>query len=150
VGKTCEFFCAFIAKDLQQETNLNCDVHVICHWGERFLNMQCHGIGELDIQSDGGSIALVGHPNVGKSVLFQRLTGQRVAISNYPGTTVEVAKGVSKALSEAPLIDTPGVIAFPPHSEDEEVTARVLLEVKLLGNIINPWLTDWANRLIPF
>jgi ferrous iron transport protein B len=74
-----------------------------------------------------GSIALVGHPNVGKSVLFQKLTGQRVIISNYPGTTVELARGSLRNLPEITLVDTPGVIAFPPHSEDEQVTGRVLL-----------------------
>jgi ferrous iron transport protein B len=74
-----------------------------------------------------GNIALVGHPNVGKSALFQRLTGQHVAVSNYPGTTVEVTRGAARALPETLVVDTPGVIAFPPHSEDEQVTARVLL-----------------------
>ncbi|OGO36937.1 MAG: ferrous iron transport protein B [Chloroflexi bacterium RBG_16_57_11] len=74
-----------------------------------------------------GSIALVGHPNVGKSVIFQRLTGQRVIVSNYPGTTVEVARGSAPRLPGLTLIDTPGVIAFPPYSEDEQVTARLLL-----------------------
>jgi ferrous iron transport protein B len=74
-----------------------------------------------------GSIALVGHPNVGKSVLFQKLTGQRVIIANYPGTTVEVTRGNLKSLPDTTLVDTPGVIAFPPHSEDEQVTGRVLL-----------------------
>lgn len=88
--------------------------------------MQCHSTGPIQIQA-GGSIALVGHPNVGKSVIFQRLTGQRVTISNYPGTTIEIARGTARDFPEAPLIDTPGVISFPPHSEDEEVTASVLL-----------------------
>ncbi|MFC1923039.1 ferrous iron transport protein B [Chloroflexota bacterium] len=74
-----------------------------------------------------GSIALVGHPNVGKSVLFQKLTGQRVIIANYPGTTVELARGSLRNFPEITLVDTPGVIAFPPHSEDEQVTGRVLL-----------------------
>jgi ferrous iron transport protein B len=92
--------------------------------------MHCHPNQSIQIQP-GGSIALVGHPNVGKSALFQRLTGQRVAISNYPGTTVEIARGISKVLSDVAMIDTPGVIAFPPHSEDEEVTARVLLNEPL-------------------
>ncbi len=75
-----------------------------------------------------GCIALIGHPNVGKSVLFQRLTGQHVIISNYPGTTVEIARGASRAFPQMVLVDTPGVITFPPHSDDEQVTARVLLE----------------------
>jgi len=89
--------------------------------------MQCHGAAQAATISPGGSIALVGHPNVGKSVLFNLLTGQRVAISNYPGTTVEVARGIARALPEMVLVDTPGVVTFPPHSEDERVTARVIL-----------------------
>ncbi len=60
-------------------------------------------------------------------MIFQRLTGQRVVVSNYPGTTVEVARGTARALPGFTLIDTPGVIAFPPYSEDEQVTARLLV-----------------------
>jgi len=89
--------------------------------------MSCHTSESIQTHP-GDLIALVGQPNVGKSALFQRLTGQRVAISNYPGTTVEIARGISKALADAAVIDTPGVIAFPPHSEDEQVTARVLFD----------------------
>lgn len=74
-----------------------------------------------------GSIALVGHPNVGKSVLFQKLTGQRVIVSNYPGTTVELARGSLRSIPDTILVDTPGVVTFPPQSEDEQVTGRVLL-----------------------
>jgi ferrous iron transport protein B len=79
------------------------------------------------VEGRDGSIALVGHPNVGKSVLFQKLTGQRVIVANYPGTTVELVRGNLRSLPEVTLVDTPGVIAFPPHSEDEQVTGRVLL-----------------------
>ena len=89
--------------------------------------MHCHGLGESEIDIAGGCIALVGHPNVGKSVLFQRLTGQHVAVSNYPGTTIELARGIARRLPETVILDTPGVITFPPHSDDEQVTARVLL-----------------------
>ncbi len=89
--------------------------------------MDCHATHPAQIESRDGSIALVGHPNVGKSVLFQKLTGQRVIVSNYPGTTVEVTRGRLRNLPETTLVDTPGVIAFPPHSEDEQVTGRVLL-----------------------
>ena len=92
--------------------------------------MQCHSPVETGSIS-GGTIALVGHPNVGKSVIFQRLTGQRVAISNYPGTTVEVARGMARSLPDIMLVDTPGVITFPPHSDDERVTAHVLLNEPL-------------------
>ena len=81
----------------------------------------------VQAENKNGSIALVGHPNVGKSVLFQKLTGQRVIVANYPGTTVEVTRGSLKSLPDTILVDTPGVIAFPPHSEDEQVTGHVLL-----------------------
>ena len=81
----------------------------------------------VPVETGVGCIALVGHPNVGKSVLFQKLTGQRVIGNNYPGTTVEVTRGSLRNLPETTLVDTPGVIAFPPHSEDEQVTGRVLL-----------------------
>lgn len=92
--------------------------------------MSCHtpAVSETPLV---GSIALVGHPNVGKSVLFQQLTGQRVVVSNYPGTTVEVARGAVRRIPGVSLVDTPGVVAFPPYSEDEVVTARLLLNEQL-------------------
>jgi ferrous iron transport protein B len=76
-------------------------------------------------------IALVGHPNVGKSVFFQRLTGQFVTVSNYPGTTVEISRGKMRAIPGVEVVDTPGVLAFPSISEDERVTARLLLHEPL-------------------
>jgi ferrous iron transport protein B len=93
--------------------------------------MHCHSSAEPQILTRAGSIALVGHPNVGKSALFQRLTGQRVNVSNYPGTTVEVARGASRTFPGMEIVDTPGVISFPPHTEDEQVTARVLFDEPL-------------------
>jgi ferrous iron transport protein B len=95
--------------------------------------MHCHSASQSDLINPNGSIALVGHPNVGKSVLFQRLTGQQVAIANYPGTTVELARGPARRLPGMVLLDTPGVVTFPPLSEDEQVTARVLLYEPLKG-----------------
>lgn len=73
-------------------------------------------------------ILLVGNPNVGKSVLFHQLTGQYVTVSNYPGTTVEVAQGSLRHCPERLVIDTPGIVTFPARSEDEEVTVRALLD----------------------
>jgi ferrous iron transport protein B len=89
--------------------------------------MHSHEPSEHAISTSGGTIALIGQPNVGKSVLFQRLTGQHVIVSNYPGTTVEVARGTVRDDKDTILLDTPGVIAFPPQTEDEQVTERVLL-----------------------
>lgn len=76
----------------------------------------------------GGRIVLVGNPNVGKSMLFHRLTGKYVTVSNYPGTTVEISQGVLRGLADVVLIDTPGIVSFPPRSDDEAVTARLLLQ----------------------
>jgi ferrous iron transport protein B len=89
--------------------------------------MECHKTVPVKIETGNGSIALVGHPNVGKSVIFQKLTGQRVIVANYPGTTVEVTRGSLRTLPGTTLVDTPGVVAFPSQSEDEQVTGRVLL-----------------------
>lgn len=93
--------------------------------------MHCHDTSQKVSISPGGSIALIGHPNVGKSVLFQKMTGQYVTVSNYPGTTVEVSRSAALNLPETTLVDTPGVLTFPPHTEDEKVTARVLFEENL-------------------
>ena len=58
-------------------------------------------------------IALVGNANVGKSVIFGRLTGQYAVVSNYPGTTVAVTSGRAMVNGEVcELIDTPGVNAL--------------------------------------
>lgn len=76
-------------------------------------------------------LALVGNPNVGKSVLFGLLTGRYVTVSNYPGTTVEITTGVAKALREPlPVIDSPGTNSLIPQSEDERVTRDLLLEAQ--------------------
>jgi len=74
------------------------------------------------------SVALVGNPNVGKSVIFGFLTGHYATVSNYPGTTVEVIRGQGGAPGrELEFIDTPGVASLVPMSEDEQVTRNILL-----------------------
>jgi ferrous iron transport protein B len=74
-------------------------------------------------------VVLFGNPNVGKSALFGALTGTYVTVSNYPGTTVEVARGMASIAGEkVPLVDTPGTASFLPSSEDERVARDLLLE----------------------
>lgn len=87
--------------------------------------------GALHPQISGDTIALIGHPNVGKSVLFNLLTGHHTIAANYPGTTVEVARGKARALSGLQVVDTPGVLTLPPRTEDEQATARALLDESL-------------------
>lgn len=91
----------------------------------------CHVVHPIKEFRNGSCVALVGNPNVGKSVLFHRLTGQYVVVSNYPGTTVEVSQGKLRRMEGVTLIDTPGIIGFPSRSEDEQVTERVLFNDNL-------------------
>lgn len=73
-------------------------------------------------------ILLAGCPNVGKSVLFHSLTGMYAAVSNYPGTTVELSRGVATfGPDTVDVIDTPGIYGFPPLSAEERVVADTLL-----------------------
>jgi ferrous iron transport protein B len=74
-------------------------------------------------------LLLVGNPNVGKSVLFGALTGRYVTVSNYPGTTIEVTRGLLTGTGQrSEIIDTPGTNHLIPMSEDERVTRDILLE----------------------
>lgn len=74
-----------------------------------------------------GEIILVGNHNVGKSVLFGWLTGKYVTVANYPGTTVELTRGVALCDHHRVVVDTPGVNSLQPISDDERVTRDVLL-----------------------
>jgi ferrous iron transport protein B len=74
-------------------------------------------------------IALVGTPNVGKSVLFNALTGTYVTVSNYPGTTVEVSRGQSLIRDRIfAVVDTPGMYSLLPITEEEKVARDLLLK----------------------
>jgi ferrous iron transport protein B len=72
-------------------------------------------------------VALVGNPNVGKSVIFGALTETYATVSNYPGTTVEVTRAEARRHPGVEIIDTPGVNGLTPNSEDERVTRDILL-----------------------
>jgi ferrous iron transport protein B len=69
-------------------------------------------------------IVLAGNPNVGKSVVFHRLTGRYATVSNYPGTTVGITRGRALVGGElCEFIDSPGVDAIEGAlSEDERIT----------------------------
>ena len=76
----------------------------------------------------GARIILAGPPNVGKSVLFGRLTGHYVTVANYPGTTVDVAQATLQRDGRAVVVlDAPGINSLQPAGEDERVTRRLLL-----------------------
>ncbi|MDD3245452.1 MAG: ferrous iron transport protein B [Methanosarcina sp.] len=76
-------------------------------------------------------IVLVGSPNVGKSSLFNALSGNYTVVSNYPGTSVEISRGKSKiGDKEYEIIDTPGMYSLLPVSEEERVSQRLLFDEK--------------------
>mgnify|MGYP000489147144 CR=1 FL=1 len=97
--------------------------------------------GEVQQNTKGlDKIALLGSPNVGKSVLFNALTGAYVTVSNYPGTTVEVSRGKSKIKGkEYEVIDTPGMYSFMCITDEEKVTRNLLLNErpKLVIHVID-------------
>ncbi|MCX5698943.1 MAG: ferrous iron transporter B [Candidatus Omnitrophica bacterium] len=83
-------------------------------------------------------ILLIGNPNVGKSAIFSRLTGAKVIISNYPGTTVEFTQGKMKLGDETVMIiDVPGTYTLEPTCKAEDVACRMVKEGGLVINIID-------------
>ncbi len=78
-------------------------------------------------------IVLVGSPNVGKSSLFNALSGSYTLVSNYPGTSVEISRGKGRVGDrEYEIIDTPGMYSLLPVSEEERVSQLLLFNEKPL------------------
>jgi ferrous iron transport protein B len=74
------------------------------------------------------TVVLIGPPNSGKSTLFNKLTGLRQKVANYPGVTVEQRKGLMAGVGreDLTLIDLPGIYSLTPYSEDARVAVDVL------------------------
>ena len=87
--------------------------------------------------SSGGerTIVLVGNPNVGKSTLFNAITGSRQHVVNAPGTTVEMKRGTWRALG-ANLVDLPGTYSLIASSPDEQVVSDTLSSAE--GSFTDP------------
>lgn len=83
-------------------------------------------------------ILLMGNPNVGKSVVFSRLTGSNVVSSNYPGTTVDFTKGKMMLDGErCEVIDVPGTYSLSPGTKAEEVAAEMLADGDIVINVLD-------------
>ncbi len=83
-------------------------------------------------------ILLLGNPNVGKSVIFSRLTGVQVIASNYPGTTVEFTRGYMKLGDEkVEIIDVPGTYSLEPTCKAEQVAVAMLKEGDIVINVVD-------------
>ncbi len=86
--------------------------------------------GQSRLRSDAElrKILIVGPPNVGKSLIFNKLTGKSVSVSNYPGTTVEISVGRCPLLPGYEIRDTPGAYSLLPITDEERVAREIILE----------------------
>lgn len=83
-------------------------------------------------------IVLMGNPNVGKSVVFSRLTGANVISSNYPGTTVDFCRGKMRIDNKTvEIIDAPGAYSLEPSNKAEEAAAKILEDADVVINVID-------------
>jgi ferrous iron transport protein B len=83
-------------------------------------------------------ILLVGQPNVGKSVLFSRLTGVRTMASNYPGTTVSYASGSVRVAGKGwVIVDAPGTYSLEPLDEAARVTVDLIDGARRIINVVD-------------
>jgi ferrous iron transport protein B len=86
----------------------------------------------LEDDITGKRIVLAGNPNVGKSVLFNHLSGMNVEVSNYPGTTVEIIRGRYREFS---VYDTPGIYGVSSFNDEERVARDVILGSDIVLNM---------------
>jgi len=94
--------------------------------------VRCANSGEL--RRKDFTVAMIGNPNVGKTALFNRLTGLRAKTANYPGITVDLRRGtVRLSGEEVVLVDLPGLYSLDSLSPEEQVA-----EEALCGDIIAP------------
>lgn len=96
---------------------------------------------EKDNTSSGGisaDILLVGQPNVGKSVLFSRLTGVRTMTSNYAGTTVGYTQGRMRFANDVyNVVDAPGTYSLEPLDDAARVAIDLIDHSKRIINVID-------------
>lgn len=90
-----------------------------------FSACKCSDTGLKTAPEGAPIIALIGAPNSGKSTLFNGLTGARVQMGNWPGTSVEISRG---AWDNYDLIDFPGAYSLDAHSPDEAFTRAMIVE----------------------
>ena len=98
--------------------------------------MSCHETGsEVDPDAlPDETVALVGAPNVGKSVLFGELADTYVDVSNYPGTTVDTTVG---RLDDRTLTDTPGAYGISSFNEEERIARDIVLDADAVINVVD-------------
>ncbi|GJQ32206.1 MAG: hypothetical protein HBSAPP04_10450 [Ignavibacteriaceae bacterium] len=84
--------------------------------------------------TDRKRVVLVGNPNVGKSLVFNHLSGLYADVSNFPGTTVSVSRGT---FGNYDILDTPGIYGVSSFNDEERVARDVIVEADIILNIVN-------------
>ncbi len=100
----------------------------------RESSTHCHMAGGTDARPGCRTIVLAGNPNVGKSVVFNALTGTYVDVSNFPGTTVELTRG---RYGEVDVVDTPGVYGVSSFNDEERVARDIILTGDIVVNVVD-------------
>lgn len=90
--------------------------------------------GKQEVVTKTKKIVLVGNPNVGKSCIFNFLSGMYVDVSNFPGTTVSVTKGKFK---DYEVYDTPGIYGVGSFNDEERVARDIILDGDIIINVVN-------------
>lgn len=88
-----------------------------------------------DIKAAQKKVVLAGNPNVGKSLFFNAYTGKYVNVSNFPGTTIDVPKGLID--DQTRLMDTPGVYGLSGMSDEERVAEKAILDADIIINVVS-------------
>jgi len=94
----------------------------------------CHTAAGTAARPGCETIVLAGNPNVGKSVVFNALTGTYVDVSNFPGTTVELTRG---RVGEHDVVDTPGVYGVSSFNDEETVARDIILNGDIVINVVD-------------
>lgn len=102
--------------------------------GAPAASAHCHAPNSLIAREGVEQVVLAGNPNVGKSVVFNALTGIYADVSNYPGTTVELTRG---QIEGRDLVDTPGVYGVSSFNDEERVARDVILDADLVINVVD-------------
>ncbi|NMB81752.1 MAG: ferrous iron transporter B, partial [Ignavibacteria bacterium] len=88
-------------------------------------------VNEIEIRE---KVVLVGNPNVGKSCIFNFMSGMYVDVSNFPGTTVSITKS---NFNGKEIFDTPGIYGVSSFNDEERVAKEIILDSEIIINVVN-------------
>lgn len=104
--------------------------NIISNGNNGKLNFDNH-LNEIEIKE---KVVLVGNPNVGKSCIFNYMSGMYVDVSNFPGTTVSITKSNFNGIE---IFDTPGIYGVSSFNDEERVAKEIILDSEIIINVVN-------------